>query len=676
MEVLLCPRCQSPLGAQNRCSMCQPVITDRSMAAVLERAHPKVKQRSRLDPEIYERLAVKVIERIDALEHQRKHGTDRLPVKGRTRVDFAKALTAAPAKGVAMSVSRAWSWMSALGTSDAERSERRKTLAQSMSGVFLFYFILLTAAGFYVFRNLHEAEPETINVALPQVIGTPTAPADQSELGADDQLPDASTQRVEETEQEPQVMDERVRSNDAPLPDPTRVDQPALRTDFAAKQNRDPLSARISRNAPERVRKAETVKAEESAVEQVGHTPDAFSNRVGDAKADALKRFGGNQQTQEAVEKGLRFLKRYQLSDGSWSNSVALYNEDEREPFDWIGVRTESDCGLTALAMLAFLGAGYNAEQGDHQECVEKGLAFLLDAQRSNGSLRDRNGRSLDTTNEVYDVAVVTLCFCEATGMHSEEFGKDYRKAARNGIKFFEKSQNTDGGWTYKSGPGSTVLETQRSDGSINGWVALAFATAEEVGIDVRSATLRRLRSCTRKLTDEDSGETSYAMRGWGDERKGFGMTAVGLATRRMIAPQSWQEVDGKAGQRLLNDLPSWNKLRGISNSRGAEFHTMYGYYYAQLGMFQATGGQGEHWTTWNETTRSMLLTNQETTGAAAGAWQPVGAWFGRSYGTIYSTTFAILMLEVYYRHLPDAARQVPALGGTPDSATGGDEDE
>jgi hypothetical protein len=65
---------------------------------------------------------------------------------------------------------------------------------------------------------------------------------------------------------------------------------------------------------------------------------------------------------------------------------------------------------------------------------------------------------------------------------------------------------------------------------------------------------------------------------------------------------------------------------------------------------------QGPHWQTWNATTRDLLVNTQQTEGPAAGSWDPErpvkDAW-GRSGGRLYVTCLHLLMLEVYYRHLP-----------------------
>ena len=61
---------------------------------------------------------------------------------------------------------------------------------------------------------------------------------------------------------------------------------------------------------------------------------------------------------------------------------------------------------------------------------------------------------------------------------------------------------------------------------------------------------------------------------------------------------------------------------------------------------------QGDHWDQWNDALHSMLLKSQVTSGPTAGTWDPRDSWEGRG-GRIYATSLRLLMLEVYYRHLP-----------------------
>lgn len=78
-----------------------------------------------------------------------------------------------------------------------------------------------------------------------------------------------------------------------------------------------------------------------------------------------------------------------------------------------------------------------------------------------------------------------------------------------------------------------------------------------------------------------------------------------------------------------------------------------YYWYYATQVMFHM---QGEHWTEWNGALRDMLVSSQAKEGAASGSWDPIRPTpekWGSAGGRHYLTCLNLLMLEVYYRHLP-----------------------
>ena len=79
-----------------------------------------------------------------------------------------------------------------------------------------------------------------------------------------------------------------------------------------------------------------------------------------------------------------------------------------------------------------------------------------------------------------------------------------------------------------------------------------------------------------------------------------------------------------------------------------------YYWYYATQVMFQMQGG---YWRDWNTQLSKMLTASQARTGPLAGSWDPSGPvvadrW-GAAGGRLYVTSMQLLMLEVYYRHLP-----------------------
>jgi hypothetical protein len=84
----------------------------------------------------------------------------------------------------------------------------------------------------------------------------------------------------------------------------------------------------------------------------------------------------------------------------------------------------------------------------------------------------------------------------------------------------------------------------------------------------------------------------------------------------------------------------------------------IYYYYYASQVMHHMGD---KYWDTRNPLMRDLLIRTQETEGHQTGSWNPNGADHGGAGGRIYSTSLAIMTLEVYYRHLPLYRRETAA---------------
>ncbi len=108
---------------------------------------------------------------------------------------------------------------------------------------------------------------------------------------------------------------------------------------------------------------------------EIAMTRPMFNGRTGAMKQALLAIYGGTPETQEAVARGLAWLKRNQRRDGSWSM---------RGPYSDGGL-SENDAAATAMALLAFLGDGHTHLKGEYAEQVEKGMKYLINNQDRSG---------------------------------------------------------------------------------------------------------------------------------------------------------------------------------------------------------------------------------------------------------------------------------------------------
>ena len=222
--------------------------------------------------------------------------------------------------------------------------------------------------------------------------------------------------------------------------------------------------------------------------------PAVYRSRLDPNRSELAQRAGASPASEQAVERALDWLARHQDSDGRWDGSTAKYDDGSPvkgdddytihcppgEPCFGECIYWEADTALTGLALLAFLGSGYNQVDGKYAETVGKGLDFLLLQQKPDGDLRGRS-RAVG----MYCHAMATLALCEAYALTGDE---RLRGPVARAITFLIGARAKDGmAWRYDRG-------FSTGDTSILGWVVMALKSAKVVGIPgpdtVREGTL------------------------------------------------------------------------------------------------------------------------------------------------------------------------------------------
>ncbi|MFM8396493.1 MAG: prenyltransferase/squalene oxidase repeat-containing protein, partial [Pirellula sp.] len=136
-------------------------------------------------------------------------------------------------------------------------------------------------------------------------------------------------------------------------------------------------------------------------------TPDfsirkGLTGRSGTMKGALLKAYGGTEETEQAVAMGLEWLSRNQLSDGSWS-LVTPFSD---------GGTSENRPAATAMALMAFMGAGNTHQTGAYQPNVVRGLNYLIRLQDDDGYFAAKAAGIQRT----YAQAQSTIALCELLG--------------------------------------------------------------------------------------------------------------------------------------------------------------------------------------------------------------------------------------------------------------------
>ncbi len=362
--------------------------------------------------------------------------------------------------------------------------------------------------------------------------------------------------------------------------------------------------------------------------------PAVYRSRLDPNRSELAQRAGASPSSEQAVERALDWLARHQDSDGRWDGSTAKYDDGSPvkgdddytihcppgEPCFGECIYWEADTALTGLALLAFLGSGYNQVDGKYAETVGKGLDFLLLQQKPDGDLRGRS-RAVG----MYCHAMATLALCEAYALTGDE---RLREPVARAITFLIGARARDGmAWRYDRG-------FSTGDTSILGWVVMALKSAKVVGIPgpdtVREGTLAWLKKVAGgaalglgKYQPQDPVTPT--------------MTAEAWVCRQFLGVGGPSAASTEAADYLLAHGPNRDP------------YNLYYWYYGTLAMYQHGG---DAWSRWNAAVRDQLVQRQRNSGHIAGSWDPDDSLYGAKGGRIYCTALATLTLEVYYRFL------------------------
>jgi hypothetical protein len=342
-----------------------------------------------------------------------------------------------------------------------------------------------------------------------------------------------------------------------------------------------------------------------------GLIPETMRKRC--SKEDRLQRLkenGGTPACEEAVVKGLRWLKGQQQADGSWGGGSAP--------------------AMTGLALLAYFGHCETPISEEFGDSCMKGIIYLVNV----GMKNDGKLASNFTANSwCYEHAIATYALGEAA-----TFCKDLKipvpyldEVTEKAGQFIIDNQNKNGGWAYKY-----ATDGGHTDTSIVGWQIQALKACSHTNISYKGMT-----SCINKglkylaTMQNDSGGFGYsnpnAAAGGG---KYFALTGVGVLCHQMWSKGNQSEA--RKGLKYIKDNTKfdWN----------GENSNLYAHYYESQAMMQSGG---KDWEFYNALFRDQVVNNQN----ADGSWKATGH---KMHGDnpVYRNCLAILMLEVYYRFL------------------------
>ncbi len=343
---------------------------------------------------------------------------------------------------------------------------------------------------------------------------------------------------------------------------------------------------------------------------------------------------GGSAETEAAVAAALRWLAAVQARDGRWdAMQFGAGQEQLVLGQNRGGAGQGADTGITALALLAYLGAGHSHLQGAYRDDVRRGLDFLLHSQAADGSLFG----NATLYAQMYCHSMATFALAEAEAVTGD---RRLAAAVTRAVNFSLAAQDVStGGWRYR--PGDT------GDTSQLGWQIMALTSAERTRIQIPDQTWGRVERFLQTVRRGNSGGlASYRP----DSPLSTSMTAEALYCRLVLHETTAANVSEPAAEEATSQL-----LASLPN---AERMNLYYWYYATLALHHrqfASEGAATAWRTWNEALKATLTKTQVASGDDAGSWSPSTLWGGYG-GRVYTTAMASMCLEVYYRYAPAPA--------------------
>ncbi|QDU26898.1 hypothetical protein ETAA8_19820 [Anatilimnocola aggregata] len=344
----------------------------------------------------------------------------------------------------------------------------------------------------------------------------------------------------------------------------------------------------------------------------------ALNGREAGSKKALLAAYGGNATTEESVRKALMWLKKNQKQDGSWS-LVGPFS-------DPAGV--ENRVSATAMALLAFQGAGNTHKQGDFKKEVENGWKALKAMQNADGYFECDAAHH----HRLYAQAQASIAACEIYGMTKDE---QFKPVAQKAIDFAIRAQAPEGGWRYEP--------KIDSDTSVTGWYVMALQSGMMAGLEVPSPNVGLINEFLDRV--QTNGGSHYMYKPGMEQT--LTMTAEGLLCRQYLG---WKHDD----PRMIAGLDYV-----VANKIDYNDANVYYWYYATQAAHHMGGS---HWKQWNQVMIQTVPSAQIKTGNETGSWSPSGDRWGSHGGRLYVTCLSTFMLEAYYRHMPLYKHKIETL--------------
>jgi hypothetical protein len=309
-----------------------------------------------------------------------------------------------------------------------------------------------------------------------------------------------------------------------------------------------------------------------------------------------------DEETARLLRAAMRYLAAKQAPNGAWG----LSEFERRHPV-----------AMTSYTLMGFLTNGHLPGEGEHGAGVRKGVDFLLERVRNDGTIGDNTAGQY-----MYSHGIASLVLAELYGQTQDPL---LRPRLERMIRLILAAQNPEGGWRYRPVP-------RDADISVTVLQVVALRVAKNAGFDVPQAALDNAVKYVRACFDPGSGGFTYQP---GNRAPGFARTAAAIYSLQVCG--LYDDPLVKRGSEYL-----------VKNLGQPEWFT-YGNYYAAPAQYMIGG---EVWKRWYPRLKAMLLRKVTRDGEFAYWDGSLDAGSG-GLGPIYSTAVYAGILAMPYNYVP-----------------------
>ena len=345
----------------------------------------------------------------------------------------------------------------------------------------------------------------------------------------------------------------------------------------------------------------------------------------------------------DAVGHALRWLAVHQTLDGRFTTAEAPRWCAPRKASDGnpeAADRPEHTVGTTALALCAFLGAGWSHHHDqEFPNTVRRGLRYLLLHQDEEGRIRIGNdGRW------AWGHACATLALVEAFSLTRSP---QLLKPAQQGLAILERLRDPSAVWRYG-------LRDDLADFSLTLWTMLPLTSARLVNEeDVRKERPPsfRLDPAARNAARtwlQSAAVDPANLAGGGSTGPALPAASPAAMAAFAAAVLTLDGVRPKEDAKLAASIAAIVAAAPPKDAPAAS--DVFQRWAGTVATFQAGG---EPWRTWERTLLDVVVARQHSEGdycGLKGSWEPAGAW-SEEGGRVVATALLCMSLEMVYRY-------------------------